>query len=206
MSNFFEMKQDFKRVNKNRFLTRGMEVDINYILDNQEVRDKVYYEAELYLRAKYKLKESGLNGTTQEYERRLQTMLKTILKTSMLIEAPIEYRFPASEPAIIDILVSALENILDFNKDYIDAYIKIILDDIDYKLRRTSNAYFNHMDDIYDYEASESRSGCMLTPDSGYEIGYTLLPCAKDFIINRIAEDDDINLYMEHPLFYTNGI
>jgi len=192
---------------KNRFLTTDMQENIDYLIGDVHTRKLVYYECELYLRAKYKLKTTGLSGSKQAYASRLKTILTNILRTSSLIEAPIEYRFPAPESAILDILIISLQQLVD-DKNNVEYIVSILLDINSFKLRKTSEAYYKHMDDLYPDEDEDpnSYSGCKITPDGGYEIGYTLLPCSDEFIIDRIAEDFDISTYMNHPLFYTNGI
>lgn len=191
--------------NGKMFLSNDLKADIDYIVKNYETRMRIYYEAELYLRAKFKLKETGLVGTTQEYNSRLNTILKTILKTSTLIETPIEYRFPAPEPAILDNLIGNLTLIIE-DKEQVQNLMRSILNSVDFKFRKISSSYSDHIEQIYGDDVEESGSGGTVTPDGAYEIGYTLLPCATKFIIHREVEDFDLNIYMNHPLFYTNHI
>ena len=188
-----------------RFLTTEMKQDIDFLFAEEMVREKIYSQAELYLRAMYKLKNTGLDGTKQEYESKLNSMLKIILQTSSLIESPVEYRFPASKAAIIDTLTSNILNIID-DKEKAEHCMCAILEQDSYRFRRISPAYDEHCNKIYSEDDDEDNySGVKVTPDEGYEVGYTLVPCATDFIINRIFEDNDLSAYTEHPLFFTNG-
>lgn len=203
----------------NRFLNENIKNDIDYVVDNivdidhENIKKEIYYEVELFLRAKYKLKESGLIGTKQQYEKKLDVILNTIRKTNCFIETSIVYRIPAPYPAIIDNLINNLLNIFGWDKCYTRINTKYIMHIVenkkDFKLRKVSIAYDEFINKIYKEYTDEEEmdlTGFTTTPEGGYEIGYTLLPTSSELLIHRECEDNDINIYMNHPLFFTNGI
>lgn len=210
-----------------RFLTNEMKEGLNYIVDlmqdieKDEVKEKLYHEIELFLRAKHKLEQSYLMGTKQEYESKLEKLLDTIIRTSTFIESPIEFKIPAPYSAIIDILKDDLLNIFGGNKDFTKSAMYIATNDGHsddnsetkiYKLRKKSSAYDESIEKLFllndELNTNKFSSGCSVTPSKmeGYEIGYTLIPSDKKLIIHRSYEDEDLEIYLNHPLFFTNGI
>jgi hypothetical protein len=175
-----------------RFLTDDMKEEIDYIVENMnnsleknELRNELYNECELFLRAKFKLKDSELFGTNQQYQSKLNTLLNTIIKTSSFIEAPLEFKIPASYPAIVDNFIYKLRDILGWDDNTTDTNIKYILGTIentkDYKLRKSSESYDIFLNKIMDLEEEfsldEFDCGSRVTPSIGYYllIFYTIL-------------------------------
>ncbi len=199
-----------------RFLTNDLKNKIDLIIDNiknidsDDIKKEVYLEVEYFLRAKYKLEKSELTGTTQQYDKKLKLIFNTLIRTSSFIEAPIEFKIPASYPIIIDIFIEHLRNIFGWSNNdatNVKNIVDCVLDTKFYKLRKKSNGYDNHIDLVYEeYFTDDTCSGMRVTPITEYEIGYTLVPTSNILIENRIAEENDIDEYMNHPLFFTNGI
>lgn len=188
----------------NKFITQSIKDDIKYLINDPILRKKIYNASSPFMRANYKLKKTGLIGTTKEYKSRLQTIKKNILETSSLLDNPVTYYFPAPYDVIAWLLREDIEKIIE-DTDLAKYIINTIMGNSrETKLRRyqaPSHFYFyDETTKTDEVMLSDLFYDCMLTYND-YEIAISIVQCSEELIYNRDFIDSDTEKYMEHPLF-----